>query len=297
MLRIGRCAMPVETKPLPSQEYLRECFDYDLETGVLRWRERPLHHFKTAALCQSWNGRFSGRVIRAVNSAGYLNLRLRGQSLKVHRLVFCLMGVDPVGWMVDHINGDRLDNRWCNLRLVDAVENARNQTWHRAAGALPVGIFAAGGSFGFRAAVAGRAVRRGGFVTVDDAFAAREKWLSQPIFCFSGLRSSRDLPRGVSRMRQKFLARRMVGRVEFRVGLFDSIEAAEFALSRFDAAEMLGASAARVFRVLPVGVYSRPWGRFSARRGRVHLGTYDTAEAASAAYQAAVAAADKGARA
>jgi len=36
-----------KVKELPSQEYLKECFDYDVETGNLIWRkDRPISHFK-----------------------------------------------------------------------------------------------------------------------------------------------------------------------------------------------------------------------------------------------------------
>lgn len=44
--------------------------------------------------------------------------------VKLHRLLLCRPG-DPR--IVDHINGDRLDNRRANLRLVSYAENAQNQ--------------------------------------------------------------------------------------------------------------------------------------------------------------------------
>jgi len=42
--------------------------------------------------------------------------------LKMHRLV---IGAEP-GQIVDHINGDTLDNRRCNLRVVTYQQNAQN---------------------------------------------------------------------------------------------------------------------------------------------------------------------------
>jgi hypothetical protein len=48
----------------------------------------------------------------------------RGRGVKMHRLV---LGLEPGdGKIGDHINGDRLDNRRSNLRVVSAAGNAQN---------------------------------------------------------------------------------------------------------------------------------------------------------------------------
>ena len=63
---------------------------------------------------------------------GYLVFRRKGVSYKLHRLAFQYMGIEiPEGMQVDHINGNRSDNRWCNLRIVTASENSCNQKIHR----------------------------------------------------------------------------------------------------------------------------------------------------------------------
>ena len=54
------------------------------------------------------------------------------ETIYLHRFVMGLTKGD--GLIVDHINGDRLDNRAENLRLVTKAENAQNRT--KAVGAL-----------------------------------------------------------------------------------------------------------------------------------------------------------------
>lgn len=57
---------------------------------------------------------------------GYVYLRVCQKAYKAHRLAFFYMtGTWPIH--IDHINGSRDDNRWCNLRNIDAQENTKNQ--------------------------------------------------------------------------------------------------------------------------------------------------------------------------
>jgi hypothetical protein len=59
-----------------------------------------------------------------VNSGGYVHATIQGIQRPLHRLLMGLEPGDPR--QVDHINGNRLDNRRCNLRVCTARENRRN---------------------------------------------------------------------------------------------------------------------------------------------------------------------------
>ena len=55
---------------------------------------------------------------------GYYSVRLNGKNLLIHRLVAQAFIENPEQKpVVDHINGDRKDNRVCNLRWVTTAEN------------------------------------------------------------------------------------------------------------------------------------------------------------------------------
>jgi hypothetical protein len=110
-------------------EELRELVAYDPETGVLTRR------VTLASNAQA------GQPITGVVGEGYIQCVIKGQFFLGHRLAWQLhYGVVPAGH-IDHINGNRADNRICNLRLATRSENLRNSKLRRDSVSGTKGVF------------------------------------------------------------------------------------------------------------------------------------------------------------
>lgn len=100
-----------------------------------------------------------------LHSTGYVTRRLRGGTTAygMHRHVLGLKQGD--GQMVDHINGDRLDNRRSNLRLANCALNAQNQAGRSDASSRFRGVYfdQANGKWVARVTVNGHVHRLGVF--------------------------------------------------------------------------------------------------------------------------------------
>lgn len=161
--------------PQPSQEYLLECLDLDAETGLLTWRERPLHHFKNEHHYLVWKGRWSGvPAFREPDKDGYLIGRLDGRRRKAHRLIWKMVhGTEPQE--IDHIDGDRTDNRPGNLRSVSKAVNARNRALQSNNTSGCVGVLWTKDRWEARIKLNGRTTCLGRFHNFEDAVKARRQ--------------------------------------------------------------------------------------------------------------------------
>lgn len=104
-------------KPLPSVDELRAMFSYDPETGRMTNRvSRP----PRGAI-----GAFSEYTPKDVGA--YRMVAIRGARYRAHRVIWALHhGIDPGPLDIDHINGDRQDNRAGNLRTATRSQNNHN---------------------------------------------------------------------------------------------------------------------------------------------------------------------------
>jgi HNH endonuclease len=113
-------------KTLPSVEYLWECFTYDRESGELRWKVRPREHFATKKAWATWNGKHAGKIAGNLHPNGYYYVSVDYGLYKAHRIIWKLVTTDEPPVTVDHINGRKADNRWCNLREATQIQQRWN---------------------------------------------------------------------------------------------------------------------------------------------------------------------------
>lgn len=118
---------PASAKPPISPERARELFDYDPDTGILRWKPRAEESFKTPQNSRSWNARYAGRVAGS-EWRGYTRVKFDGFDYSAHRVAWVIATGRLPLFGLDHINGDRRDNRLCNLRDVSPALNSRNRS-------------------------------------------------------------------------------------------------------------------------------------------------------------------------
>lgn len=113
-------------KILPDADILRQLFNYDPETGVLRHATRPRHFFPTAGSHSTWNTKWAGKLAGRIVPNGYPVISFLGYTTMLYRVAYKIhYGTEPPP-VLDHINGDPLDNRIANLRHATQSQNLAN---------------------------------------------------------------------------------------------------------------------------------------------------------------------------
>ena len=144
------------TKELPNIDELRKRLGYDPETGDI-------------ISCRT--GR---KVFTNVQHSGYLKGYALGKTMTAHRVgMALLLGYWPEG-EIDHINGNRSDNRASNLRVVTKSENQRNAKRRTDNTSGHAGVSKKGRRWIAYINKNGRRTYLGGFSNKDDAIAARK---------------------------------------------------------------------------------------------------------------------------
>lgn len=117
----------ISLKSKSSLKFIRSLFHY--KSGKLYWKPRPRSHFGTNQSYSRWNNRYPGKPAGSFQK-GYVKTAIFKVNYAVHRLIFFYHhGYVPAE--IDHINGNRLDNRIQNLRPADKFRNKWNAKKHK----------------------------------------------------------------------------------------------------------------------------------------------------------------------
>ena len=107
-----------------SQMRVQELLSYDAQSGVLTWRVARVNHVQAGAVAGSRNPR------------GYVTVGIDGRIYRAHRVAWLYAYGSWPKDQIDHINGDKSDNRLVNLRDVTHRTNQENMPAIRRSGKL-----------------------------------------------------------------------------------------------------------------------------------------------------------------
>lgn len=156
-------------KMLKFRELAMSLLQYEPETGLFRWKVKR----------NSYGGKIApGVVAGTMNDQGYVCIKVDGRLWRAHRLAWLFIKGDTPrkGMEIDHVNGNRADNRWENLREVSKAQNMWNakRPVANVSGVKGVSWVASRQQWLARITVNGRKVHLGQFDDKDQAIAARK---------------------------------------------------------------------------------------------------------------------------
>lgn len=142
-----------------AEKFLR----YDPETGNFYW------------LGNRRGGVRAGDIAGSKNTHGYIVIVHKMKTYLAHRLAFVFMQGKYPDKHVDHIDGNKTNNKWANLRLATNAENMQNRLANSNSLTKKVGVSKYGSScrakkqWRAKIVVNGKPIHLGSFYSEDEA--------------------------------------------------------------------------------------------------------------------------------
>lgn len=97
-----------------TQEYLKSRLKYNQSNGIFSW-------------INDQSNRKTKGIAGGLDSLGYRRIKIDGKLYLAHRLAFLYVNGFFPSDCADHVNGERDDNSWENLRACTLAQNQRNR--------------------------------------------------------------------------------------------------------------------------------------------------------------------------
>lgn len=97
------------------KELFNKLFSYNEEAGVIHWKNENFVSRKVR-----------GKVAGTLKNNGYIQIRINNVNYLAHRIIWFIR-FEEVPIVIDHINGNRSDNRIINLRNTTNFGNQQNR--------------------------------------------------------------------------------------------------------------------------------------------------------------------------
>lgn len=166
---------------LVSADILSEFLNIDAEAGNLTWKQRLPKHFSPTpkrtpeAICSNWNSKFAGKpAFYTIDMHGYKHGFLLNKQFSAARVVFAMTHGHWPKNHIDHINGNKTDNRPENLRDVVRSENMRNRAISANNSTGSHGVYSRAGKFESYITAEGKKKHLGRFETIEAAILSRK---------------------------------------------------------------------------------------------------------------------------
>lgn len=148
--------------PPLTREKILSRLSVDMETGIARWVDATKHH-------RNLVGEIAGHPRKGNCGKYYWVIKIDGIPYRRSQIVLFLKTDKWPVELVDHENGDSLDDRPSNLRHATTIQNAWNHKTRRKKSELPMGVRQISGRYQARIACNSKTHYIGCFDTPEEA--------------------------------------------------------------------------------------------------------------------------------